>query len=50
VQNFKPKDAQKMELDYNSLKKFNPKIICGTITGYGDRGPMKDNLGFDTTI
>lgn len=33
--NFKHGDAEKMNLDYNTLKRINPSIIYGEINGYG---------------
>ncbi|MFZ5552216.1 MAG: CaiB/BaiF CoA transferase family protein [Bacteroidota bacterium] len=35
IANFKPGDAKKFGLDYTSLKKENPGIIYGNITGFG---------------
>ena len=35
IANFKSDDAEKLKLDYESLKKHNKNIIYGEITGYG---------------
>ena len=35
VANFKPGDAVKLGLDFDSLKKLNPNLIYGEITGFG---------------
>jgi len=35
IANFKFGDAQKMKLDFESLKKYNPSLIYGEINGYG---------------
>jgi crotonobetainyl-CoA:carnitine CoA-transferase CaiB-like acyl-CoA transferase len=35
VANFKPGDAVKLELDFDSLKKLNSTLIYGEITGFG---------------
>lgn len=32
---YKPGDAQKLKVDYETLKKYNPKIIYAHLTGYG---------------
>ncbi|UKN01506.1 CoA transferase [Paracrocinitomix mangrovi] len=37
VSNFKPGDADKFGVDFESLKKINPKIILGEITGFGSK-------------
>lgn len=39
----------KTNLDYESLKKINPKIIYGHLLGYGEKGPAKDTPAFDYT-
>jgi crotonobetainyl-CoA:carnitine CoA-transferase CaiB-like acyl-CoA transferase len=44
---YKPGDAEKLRVDYNSLKKFNEKIIYSHITGYGLDNPR---AGFDAII
>ena len=38
----------KLGLDYETLKIRYPRLICATITGYGDQGPDKNQPGFDT--
>lgn len=35
IANFKFGDAKKLKLDYETLKKINPLVIYGEITGYG---------------
>ncbi len=35
ITNFKPGDDVKLEMDYDTLKKYNPSIIYGEINGYG---------------
>ncbi len=36
IVNFKPGDAAKFKLDYNTLKKINPKLIYASINGFGE--------------
>jgi crotonobetainyl-CoA:carnitine CoA-transferase CaiB-like acyl-CoA transferase len=45
--NFRPGVMEKIGLDYGSVKKLNPGIIYGQVTGYGTRGPWKDKPGQD---
>jgi crotonobetainyl-CoA:carnitine CoA-transferase CaiB-like acyl-CoA transferase len=33
---YKPRDAEKLGVDYETLSKINPRIIYGHITGYGN--------------
>jgi len=47
TQNFRPGVIDRIGLDYESVKKINPKIIYGSISGYGDTGPWKDLPGQD---
>ena len=47
VTNWRPKALERMGLDYESLKKAYPKLIYGSVTGYGDKGPDMDLPGYD---
>lgn len=47
LSHLRPKDAQKLGLDYDSLKEINPGIICGCTSGYGRAGAMAPRGGFD---
>ena len=39
TQNFRPGVIERIGLDYKNVKKINPKIVYGTISGYGSDGP-----------
>ncbi len=47
VQNFRKGVAARMGLDYDTLRKRNPKIIYGSATGYGPEGPDSGEPSFD---
>lgn len=47
VFNFRPGVAERLGLSYEALKEWNPNIIYGKITGYGEKGPWKDKTGQD---
>ena len=47
TQNFRPGVIEKIGLDYESVKKINPHIVYGSISGYGSEGPWKDLPGQD---
>ena len=47
VFNFRPGVAERLGLSYEALKEWNPNIIYGKITGYGEKGPWKDKPGQD---
>ncbi|QQE81405.1 CoA transferase [Alicyclobacillus sp. SO9] len=50
VQNFRPGVIERLGLGYEAVKKLNPKIIYGSITGYGGSGPWKNNPGQDLLV
>jgi crotonobetainyl-CoA:carnitine CoA-transferase CaiB-like acyl-CoA transferase len=45
--NFRPGVMERLKLDYASLSKRNPRIICCSISGYGHTGPYRDRPGYD---
>ena len=47
TQNFRPGVIERIGLDYKNVKKINPKIVCGTISGYGSDGPWSSLPGQD---
>ncbi len=47
IENFRPGALKGMGLDYEELKKTNPRLIYCSITGYGSSGPGRDLPGFD---
>jgi len=49
ITSWRPKALAKMGLDYESLKEKYPKLVYGTVTGYGEKGPDKDLPGYDFT-
>ncbi len=48
--NFRSGVLNKMGIDYNSLKKLNPRIISCSLTGFGSSGPLSDESAFDAII
>lgn len=47
IENYRPGTMEKLELGYEELKKINPKIIYGCVSGFGHYGPYKDRAGYD---
>ena len=47
VENFRPDVKKRLGIDYKSLSKVNPKIILGSISGFGQDGPYAGRPGFD---
>jgi len=50
VESFEPGVVEKYRLDYETLKKINPKIIYCSISGYGQTGPYKDQPAWDPVV
>jgi crotonobetainyl-CoA:carnitine CoA-transferase CaiB-like acyl-CoA transferase len=47
VENFRPDVKAKLGVDYESVKKINPRIVYGSISGFGQDGPYHKRPGFD---
>ena len=50
VENFKTGDLAGKGLGYDALRKDNPGLIYCSITGFGQTGPMSQDLGYDYLI
>ena len=37
----------RLGIDYESIRKINPRIVYGSISGFGQTGPYKDRAGVD---
>ena len=47
VENFRPDVKGKLGIDYESVRKINPRIVYGSISGFGQDGPYHKRPGFD---
>ena len=50
VENFRAGNLKQYGLDYESIKKINPKIIYCSITGFGQNGPYASRGGYDYLV
>ena len=50
IENFRPGVMKKMGLDYESVRRINPRLVYGTVTGYGTTGPWIKKPGQDLLI
>jgi crotonobetainyl-CoA:carnitine CoA-transferase CaiB-like acyl-CoA transferase len=48
LNNLRPYEMQKFNLNYETLAKLNPKLIYANLTGYGLKGPEKNAGGYDS--
>ena len=49
VTNYRTKALEKLGVDYATLKEINPRLIYALMTGWGEKGPQKDEAGYDIT-
>ncbi|WP_283194288.1 CaiB/BaiF CoA-transferase family protein [Rhizobium sp. AN80A] len=50
IENFKLGGLVKYGLDYESLRKINPKLVYCSITGFGQTGPYASLAGYDYIV
>ncbi|WAT17760.1 CaiB/BaiF CoA-transferase family protein [Aurantiacibacter sp. MUD11] len=50
IENFKTGSLDKFGLDYESLKKINPRLVYCSITGFGHDGPYAARAGYDFIV
>ncbi|AXT50238.1 CoA transferase [Aquimarina sp. BL5] len=50
VHNFRPGVIERLGFDYETIKKINPNIVYGNISGYGTEGPWKSKPGQDLLV
>jgi crotonobetainyl-CoA:carnitine CoA-transferase CaiB-like acyl-CoA transferase len=47
VENYRPDVKYRLGVDYESLSRINPRLVYGSISGFGNDGPYRDRPGFD---
>ena len=47
VENFRPDVKTRLGIDYKALSAINPRLIYGSISGFGQTGPYRDRPGYD---
>ena len=47
VENYRPDVKRRLGIDYESLRAINPRLIYGSISGFGQSGPYRDRPGVD---
>lgn len=50
MENYLPNSLKKYNLDYETVRKLNPRLIYASITGYGQTGPYSNRPGFDVMV
>src|SRR5690348_5510451 len=47
VENFRAPVKHRLKIDYDTLKQINPRIVMGSISGFGQDGPYASRPGVD---
>jgi len=47
VHSMKPGSAESRGLGYEDLSRENPRLVYGSISGFGDKGPLRELPGYD---
>ncbi|HET9489074.1 MAG TPA: CoA transferase [Methylomirabilota bacterium] len=47
VENYRPDVKRRLGIDYESLRSINPRLVYGSISGFGQSGPYRDRPGVD---
>lgn len=50
IQNFRPGVIERLGLSYDDVRTINPRLIYGSVTGYGDQGPWRNKPGQDLLV
>lgn len=47
VENYRPDVKRRLGVDYETIRKINPRIVYASISGFGQDGPYSDRPGLD---
>lgn len=47
VENYRPDVKHRLGIDYEAMKAINPRLVYGSISGFGQDGPYATRPGFD---
>lgn len=47
VENYRPDVKHRLGIDYETLAQLNPRLVYGSISGFGQDGPYRDRPGLD---
>jgi formyl-CoA transferase len=50
VENYRPDVKHRLGIDYAAIKAINPRIVYGSISGFGQDGPYADRPGVDPIV
>ncbi|MBI4247310.1 MAG: CoA transferase [Candidatus Rokubacteria bacterium] len=47
VENYRPDVKHRLGIDYETLSTLNPRLVYGSISGFGQDGPYRERPGYD---
>jgi len=50
VENYRPGVKHRLGIDYETLRKINPRLVYASISGFGQDGPYADRPGLDHVV
>jgi crotonobetainyl-CoA:carnitine CoA-transferase CaiB-like acyl-CoA transferase len=50
VENYRPDVKRRLGVDYETLARDNPRLVYGSISGFGQEGPYRDRPGYDQIV
>jgi formyl-CoA transferase len=50
IENYRPDVKKRLGIDYESIKAINPRIVYGSISGFGQDGPYATRPGVDPIV
>jgi len=50
VENYRPDVKHRLGIDYEAIQAINPRIVYGSISGFGQDGPYADRPGVDPIV
>lgn len=50
IENMRSNVKYRLGIDFDSVSKVNPRIVYGSISGFGQTGPYKDRAGVDQIV
>ena len=50
VENYRPDVKRRLGVDYETLSHDNPRLVYGSISGFGQEGPYRDRPGYDQIV